>query len=104
MTGDLFLSTSGGEITATAVKASQVIADTGGGDLEIVFTKVPRHVQVSTDGGAVTIVVPPGTAQYRVTATTDGGNLTNDIPANPSSSNMITATSSGGNITLQQSS
>jgi hypothetical protein len=123
MTGDLTLSTgggnitatsvaapqltadtAGGEITATAVRSGQVIADTGGGDVEIVFTKVPHYVQVSTNGGTVTIIVPQGTTQYHVTATTNGGNLTSEIPTNPRSSNLITATSGGGNIILQQSS
>jgi hypothetical protein len=95
--------TGGGDITATAVQASQVIANTGGGNVEIVFTTVPRDVQISTGGGNVTIVVPPGTTQYHVIATPNGGTLTTDLPTAPSSPNVITATTSGGNITLQQS-
>ena len=95
--------TDGGDITATAVQVGQVIANTGGGDVEIVFTKVPRDVQVSTDGGNVTIIVPPGPTQYRVLPTSDGGTLTNDLPTASTSPNVITATTSGGNITLQQS-
>jgi len=95
--------TGGGNITASAVSSSQVIADTGGGDVEIVFTTVPHNVQVSTGGGNVTIIVPPGTAEYHVTATPTGGTLTNDLPQNSASTNQITATTSGGNITLRQS-
>jgi Toastrack DUF4097 len=101
---ELTADTAGGEITATSVRAGQVIADTGGGDVEIVFTKVPHDVQVTTDGGNVTIIVPRGTTQYHVIPTTDGGNINTLIPTSHSSPNLITATTGGGNITLQMSS
>jgi hypothetical protein len=100
---ELTADTAGGEITATSVEAGQVIADTGGGDVEIVFTKVPHDVQVSTAGGNVTIIVPLGTTQYHVIASSAGGNVNSYIPTNKSSANLITATSGGGNITLQMS-
>jgi hypothetical protein len=95
--------TSGGSITATSVTTPQVIADTGGGNIDIVFTTVPRDVQVTSHGGEITIIVPPGSAQYRVIATPDGGGLTDTVTQSPSSTNLITATSGGGNITIQPS-
>jgi hypothetical protein len=95
--------TAGGEMTATSVTTPQVIVDTGGGDAQIVFTRVPRDVQVDSAGGEVTIIVPPGTAQYHVITTTDGGNLSDDVNQSTSSQNLITVTSGGGNITIQHS-
>jgi hypothetical protein len=102
--GDLSLHTDGGNIRATAVTAPQVTAGTGGGDVEIVFTQVPRDVRVNTDGGNITVVVPPGSTQYDVTASTDGGSVTKAVPIDTSSSHVITATSSGGDITIREGS
>jgi hypothetical protein len=102
VTGDLHLSTGGGNVQATGVAATQVTADTGGGDITVVFTQVPRDVQVNTGGGNVTIVVPPGGARYNVHAETDGGSINDPVPIDSSSRNLITATSGGGDITVRQ--
>jgi len=102
VSGVLSLSTGGGNIHGTAITSTQVAAHSGGGDIEIVFTQVPRDVHVDTGGGNVTIIVPPGSAQYHVTASTDGGNVTESVPINTSSQNVITATSGGGDITIRQ--
>jgi hypothetical protein len=99
--GDLSLSTDGGNVRATAVTAAQVTARTGGGDVEIVFTRVPRNVRVSTSGGNVTIVVPPGGTQYHVVASTDGGNVTDTVQQDTASQNLITVTTGGGDITIR---
>jgi len=102
VSGVLSLSTGGGTIHGTAITATQVTAHSSGGDIEIVFTQVPRDVQVDTGGGNVTIVVPPGSTQYHVTANTGGGNVTESVPLNTSSPNVITAASGGGDITISQ--
>jgi hypothetical protein len=103
--GDIGMHTDGGNIQGTAITAARVTASTGGGDIEIVFTRVPRDVQVSTDGGNVTIVVPAGSTQYHVTASTDGGNVDDSaFPTNSSSPDQITATSGGGDITIREAS
>ena len=101
--GHLTLGTDGGNIQATAVADPRLAATSGGGDIEIVFTVVPRDVTVSTDGGNVTIVVPRGSTQYHVSASTEGGNVTDTIPDSASSTDEITATSGGGDITIEQS-
>jgi len=102
VSGDLALSTGGGDVQATGIAAAQVTADTGGGDVEIVFTQVPRNVQVSTGGGDITIVVPPGSTQYHVSASTGGGNVNDEVPRNTSSPRVISATSGGGDITIRE--
>lgn len=98
------VSTGGGDVQATGVAATQVSADTGGGDIEIVFTQVPRNVQVSTGGGNITIVVPRGDTHYHVVAGTGGGSVDDPIPLDSSSPNLITATSGGGDITIREAS
>jgi hypothetical protein len=104
VSGDISLHTGGGNVLGTAISAARVTASTGGGDIEITFTRVPRDVQVSTDGGDVTIIVPAGSTQYHVTASTAGGNVDDSITDNTSSPNLITATSGGGDITIQEAS
>ena len=94
--------TSGGELAATSVTSPQFIANTGGGDVEIVFTAAPRDVQVDSSGGEVTIIVPPGGTNYRVTTTLNGGTPYVTIPTSASSPNQITATTGGGNLTIEQ--
>lgn len=102
-TGDLILRTSGGDVTAEGISSATVTADTGGGDIEIVFTQAPRDVRVSTDGGNVTIVVPAGTAHYDVTESTDGGNYNPSVLIDSTSPNRITASTGGGDLTIRQS-
>jgi hypothetical protein len=103
VSGPLSLSTGGGDVQATGVAATQVSADTGGGNVEIVFTTVPRNVQVSTGGGNITIVVPRGDTHYHVVAETGGGNVDEPLlPIDSSSPNLISATSGGGNIMIRE--
>jgi hypothetical protein len=102
VSGPLSLSTGGGDVQATGVAATQVSADTGGGNVEIVFTTVPRNVQVSTGGGDITIVVPRGDTHYKVVATTGGGHVDEPVPIDTSSHHLITATSGGGNIMIRE--
>ena len=92
--------TTGGNITATGVGSADFTASTGGGGIDIVFTSVPRDVQVNTSGGNITLVLPSGGTQYDVTAHTNGS-ITDSILHNATSGNVITATSGGGDITIR---
>ena len=103
LAGDVTLGTSGGDITATQIDSPRVTVDSGGGDVAIVFTRVPQDVQVSADGGDVTIVVPAGPTTYDVTASADGGNLSDSVPQAATSAHKITASSGGGDVTIEQS-
>jgi hypothetical protein len=93
-------STSGGNIQATGVKSPVVTASTGGGDIEVVFATVPNNVNVNTSGGNITLVLPPGSEEYHVTAHTDGGQVNDALPKNDASKHTIVATSGGGNINI----
>jgi hypothetical protein len=102
--GPLTLDTDGGSILANAIQSIGVTASSGGGNITITFTAVPTDVNVSTAGGDITIVVPDDPAQhYHVTASTDGGTVSDAaIPKSDSSTHVITATSGGGNITIRE--
>jgi hypothetical protein len=101
--GNLTLTTDGGDIAASAITAPRVTATTGGGDVTVVFIRVPVNVNVTTDGGSITIVVPPGRTHYHLTERTDGGTVSGQIPTDSSSPHVITATTRGGDITVRQS-
>lgn len=94
--------TAGGNIRATGLRSRAVTAMTSGGDIEIHFATVPRDVQVSTAGGNVTLVLPPGPAQYAVNAHSSGGDVSDGLTQNAAAPNEITATTAGGNIDLRQ--
>ena len=118
------VSTGGGDMTASGVyrpayplsdrrrrrpghrgRRDQVSADTGGGDIEIVFTQVPRNVRVSTGAAATSRSVARrgGGTDYHVAAAQAGGdNVDDPVPLDSSSPNLITATSGGGDITISE--
>jgi len=98
----LTAATGGGNIQATGVSAAAVTARTGGGDIEIVFSSVPRDIQVNTSGGDITLVLPRGTTAYHVIATTSGGSIADSLPQQTSSPNVIAASTGGGNITIRE--
>jgi len=96
------MSTSGGNIQATGVRSPALTASTNGGDIEIVFSSVPVNVHVSTAGGNITLVLPPGSQEYNVKTHASGGNVSDALARNSASANTITATTVGGDITLRQ--
>ena len=98
--GPLILHTAGGNIQAAQVSSATVTATSGGGNIDIVFSSVPRDVHVSTSGGNVTVALPPNAAGYQVNSHTDGGNVTDAVQQNTSSQNVVTVTTGGGDITI----
>jgi hypothetical protein len=97
--GPLNLHSTGGNIQAAQVGSATLSATSGGGNIDLAFSGVPRDVRVDTTGGNVTVVLPP-TASYHVSAHTDGGSVTDTVEQNTSSPNVITVASGGGNITI----
>lgn len=102
VSGPVTLSTDGGNIQATAIRSADVTASSGGGNIEIHFTAVPRDVNINTAGGDITVIVPYESTGYHVTAHTDGGATTESVYNNSHSKYEITATSGGGNILIEE--
>jgi hypothetical protein len=104
MVGRLLVSTEGGNIDENDVAVSTVNAQSGGGDVTLTFAQAPTNVQITADGGNVTIILPPGSAKYDIlTPGTDGGNVSYpDGLASSSSRNMITVNSGGGDVSITQ--
>jgi hypothetical protein len=100
LTGTAHLDSEGGDITASGITASDVLASATGGDITLTFTKAPRYVHVTSGGGDITIVVPPG--NYLFNATAYGGSAS--APASdPGATDVVTATAVGGDITITES-
>jgi hypothetical protein len=104
LTGNLQLATEGGNIDASGVASGVVTMDSGGGDVTLALTQVPQNLQITAEGGNVTVILPPGKATYDLTTPdTQGGNV--DYPqslVNSKSHDVITIDSGGGDISVSQ--
>jgi hypothetical protein len=102
MGGSLKFTTDGGDVNGNGLTAPTLSTDSGGGDVDLVFTKVPSNLNVLSDGGNVNIIVPRSTASYRVSTTTDSGDHSVRVPQSASSGDQITVNSGGGGITISE--
>jgi len=101
VTGSTRLQASFGSITVTGLAAPEVIARDNSGDIRLVFSKVPRQVEVTDSFGSVTLVLPQGPATYRVDAAPPPfGSRTVTVPESPTSRNVITVHNSNGDIRI----
>jgi hypothetical protein len=121
LTGDLSLSTGGGDVTVAAVHGSlQARTDggnvnidamrtldpsiqSGGGDVFLAAAAAPDSVQITSDGGNVTLVLPPGQdGQYKVSMNAGGGSESNAVGDDSSANKSIVIDSGGGDITVSK--
>ncbi len=100
LTGDTRLQDSFGTIAVTGLDAADVVARNNSGDISLTFTKVPRQVNVTDSFGSITLVLPPGTATYRVRTRDSFGTTNVSVPQSPSARRSITASNNSGDITI----
>jgi Toastrack DUF4097 len=102
LSGDFQLSTEGGQVDASGVASALVGLDSGGGDVTLDFTQIPQNLQITAEGGNVTVILPLGSTTYDIsTPDNQGSNVTYPQSlSNPKSSNKITIDSGGGDITI----
>jgi Putative adhesin len=105
LNGNFQLATEGGNVDASGVTSATSTTQSGGGDVTLTFTQVPKSLAITAQGGNVTVILPPGDTKYDIsTPDTAGGNVT--IPGSLTASNSshtITIDSGGGDITVSQS-
>jgi hypothetical protein len=92
-------STAGGDVTGNDLTAPSVTVDSGGGDVTLTYTKVPDHLDVTSSGGDITVLLPAGSTRYAISDSSAGGDYTASVPTG-SSSHTITVDSGGGDITI----
>jgi Putative adhesin len=102
MSGTLRFTTDGGDVNGNDLAAPTLSTDSGGGNVNLVFTKVPANLNIISDGGDVNIVVPRGATAYRISATADGGDDSVSVPESSSSGDQINVDSGGGDITISE--
>ena len=102
--GVLNFNTSGGEVGGSGLFSPHVTTDSGGGNVTLVFTKVPDYVKIGSSGGEITIVVPSGNASYHIKSTLSGGAYSASVPTNNASRHTIQVDSGGGNISITEAS
>jgi len=89
-----------GDVSVTSISSPDVTVSDQSGNITLDFATVPRRVVVTGQSGNITLVLPPGSTAYRVTARTLSGSTITQVPTSPGSSQVITATTQSGNITI----
>jgi hypothetical protein len=100
--GNVTLDSSGGDVDGSGLFSRHVTTDSGGGNVTLVFTKVPDYVKVGSSGGDITIVVPRGNASYAIKSHASGGGYSAQVPTNDASPHTIQVDSGGGNISIAE--
>jgi hypothetical protein len=116
----LDLTTEGGNVQVTSLGVPDVTISSGGGDVDLTFTTVPKDLQVNSAGGNVTIVLPLASTGYdlQLSGGCGGvshpvpssansapeqawcGNVSSTVPDDSSAKNVIGVSSQGGVITI----
>ena len=77
-------STDGGDVNGNGLFAPHVTTYSGGGNVTLVFTRVPANLNIISDGGDINIVLPQGSTSYAITYSTDGGDYSASVPVSTS--------------------
>jgi hypothetical protein len=102
--GILTFTTSGGDVDGSGLFSQHVTMSTGGGNVSLVFTKVPDDLKISSSGGDVTIVLPHGSTSYAIQSNAAGGDYHASVPTNDASGHKIKLDTGGGNISITEAS
>ena len=100
LAGTANLDSGSGAINVSGITASDVTVNTYGGNAALTFTKTPRDVQVTSASGAVSIALPHGSYDFRVSA---GGGDVRTPASDPAAHDVITVNSAGGIVTVSKS-
>jgi hypothetical protein len=96
-------STDGGDVDGNGLFAPYVTTYSGGGNVTLVFTRVPANLKIISDGGDINIVLPPGSTGYAINYVTDGGDYSAPGVPVSKSGHPIDVESGGGNISIAES-
>ena len=103
LSGPLQLSSASGGIVGEALTAAQVSARVTAGDISLAFAAVPEQVSAASDAGDVSIDVPRRAGGYRVRAATLAGDRTVSVRQDPAAAGSIVATSNAGDVAVAYS-
>jgi Putative adhesin len=105
LTGNFQMSTEGGNVDASGIASALVGMDSGGGNVTLALTQVPQNLQITAEGGNVTVILPLGSTTYDISTPDDqGANVSYPQSLfNSNSTHKIVIDSGGGDITVSQS-
>jgi len=104
LAGRLTFSTGGGNISGNPLASLYVNAQSGGGDVSLVFTQPPRNLDIVSGGGNINVVLPHGDTAYDISTSSGGGNISEPVNINASAPDKITVDSGGGDISITEAS
>ncbi|MFD0020370.1 DUF4097 family beta strand repeat-containing protein [Streptomyces sp. NPDC058382] len=99
--GALKLGSDNGAIVAEGISGSSVTADSNNGSVRLGFTAVPTLVDTVSNNGKVTIELPGDSTTYAVSARTDNGNTSVEVPRSDDSPHVVKARSNNGEVTVR---
>jgi putative adhesin len=102
--GILTFTTNGGDVNGSGLFSPHVTMGTGGGNVSLVFTRVPDTITISSSGGDITIVLPRGSTSYAIQSNAGGGDYHASVPTNDASGHKIKLDTGGGNVSIAQAS
>jgi putative adhesin len=100
LAGQVFIQNQSGDINVTGLASQDVTAQDRSGNITLTFATVPARVQVSNESGDIRLVLPHGSTEYQVTASTRSGSTIVTVPRSTSSRHLITVTNQSGDITI----
>lgn len=90
-----------GAIFGTALNVRSVTASSEDGSIDLDFASEPDRVDVTTDDGSITIVVPDDATPYNVSTTIDDGSVSISINDDPSADRSITTRTEDGSVLIE---
>jgi hypothetical protein len=105
LNGTVLMRTDGGNVSVQTMADPDATIESSGGDVSLTFGQVsPQNLQISTDGGNIVVVLPPGATAYDIQANTDGGNLAigSSVTDRGDAEDSLILDSGGGDITVTQ--
>ncbi len=101
VTGDLTIAGDNGSIRGTELASGTVVAETDNGSVTLEFVEPPNAVDARSDNGSVEVVIPNTEVAYRVDATTDNGDVSDNIRTAPDSARTILVETDNGDATVR---
>jgi hypothetical protein len=99
--GDVRLQSDNGAIDARALTGTTVRADADNGSVSVEMLVAPRSVQLSSNNGRVTLVLPTGDELYAVDISSQNGGVDNQLRVDPKSERTVVISSDNGTATAR---
>jgi Putative adhesin len=97
---DVRIQNQSGDISVTSLASGLVTVLEGSGNVTLAFAVVPQRVVITDHSGSITVILPPGSTQYQVHASTTSGATVIGVPTSPASPYVIDAASQSGDVTI----